>query len=499
MVLSGTIGIIANLATGQRWDKGLLGNLALGGLFHKLGQWWKGRSGAADKADPQGKPGTRDQPAAKDKPGTEEKPTEQEEQQRPKAVPRAKAAVVTRAEVLFDQINRLRRRLRNTENPTAAVEQRLHADAATADALIRRADAASTDAEVRQIEREVKTAEDKGYNREVDVLRDEAADWVEAARRRVDAVRGRIPRSVSEDQKPQVGELQTNMEKAQRSLDELVRDRGHATSLRQLEGIRDRATELVGRLDGLERINEDVLVSPMPATLGIRPRAAEAMRTIDQKGFDPLGDYNRGEPGKKTNHYDAARRESKGEVVSTKRDGTPHDHIRDLQNGRDAVWNAKEALLAEAENPRKDLTTRGKRLIQEKLEKAAGLLRRVDDFLGELGWPASRPHEVAREHGQWVGRADVPEMRSSASGRLTELTGALKKAESDIRIVVDPAEKANLRAARDTLQDDINAARSRLDAAQTEEQFNTVKAEIDKLEARWHQLRGDVALTNVPK
>ena len=78
MVLSAGIGVGANVATGQRWDKGLLANLFLGWAFHKLagpkgkGQGEQGEQGrgargrTADQAGDEGLAGARDERATAD-------------------------------------------------------------------------------------------------------------------------------------------------------------------------------------------------------------------------------------------------------------------------------------------------------------------------------------------------------------------------------------------------------------------------------------------------
>lgn len=502
MVLSGGVGIVANLATGQRWDHGLVANLFLGWLLHRAAG--PKRSGVDDVVPPKDQTLTKqeegEEPTAKKE---EPAPDEGEQARRLRALQVAKDAVRVRAEKLFDWINRLRHRQALTEKPTSGVSDRLHKDVAVADALVRRVEAATDEAEVSKIEREVRASEDQNYKRETDVVRDEVTNYVDAVTHRVNSLRSRVPAQVKAERAEDLAKLREDVETAQRRLKDIQDRRRSADSQRQLELAKAEAEKLMEWMAGLENFNDGILLAPTPATLGIRPPAAEAMRTVDAKGYDPLGDYNsayaKGKAPNPTNHYDAARREAAGEVVATDKQGVPYDHIADLQNARNAISNARDALVREAEYPLRELTNRGKRVLQEKMERASGLLRRVDEFLGGIGWPASRPHTVRQEGGKWIGAADVPAMRRTATSRIADVVKQAKAAESDLRIMVDPAERATLTGERDQLLRDSDTLKARTEAAKTEEDYAAVKETVDRLEARWRGLRGDLALTTVPR
>ena len=61
----------------------------------------------------------------------------------------------------------------------------------------------------------------------------------------------------------------------------------------------------------------------MEANTGLSDRAQRAIEKLENIKYDPLGDIN---SRTNHNHYDAARREARGEVVARKQNGDPFSH-----------------------------------------------------------------------------------------------------------------------------------------------------------------------------
>ena len=111
-----------------------------------------------------------------------------------KPVLAGRAEVKARAENLANDIAKLRARRQAAGQADAADVGTLEAREATARDLARwRGDAANTAEELKAVETEIKKAEDGLFNLEVSVGRAEVARRVDAAGRRITALRERMP------------------------------------------------------------------------------------------------------------------------------------------------------------------------------------------------------------------------------------------------------------------------------------------------------------------
>ncbi|WUM81700.1 polymorphic toxin type 28 domain-containing protein [Streptomyces sp. NBC_00328] len=66
------------------------------------------------------------------------------------------------------------------------------------------------------------------------------------------------------------------------------------------------------------------------------------------------------------NHYSAARREARGEVVARKPDGTPFGHISDLKQARNGLEGIRRILTKELQKPPETITPRGMEVLSRK-------------------------------------------------------------------------------------------------------------------------------------
>ena len=112
--------------------------------------------------------------------------------------------------------------------------------------------------------------------------------------------------------------------------------------------------------------------------LGLRPQALEALETFENIKRDPIGDVNR-EPNH--NHYKAARREAAGEVVARKPDGSPFDHIRDLQEHYQALERVRRVLEREMQSPMPEISERGIEVLLNKYSELQSTMSRLKGFL----------------------------------------------------------------------------------------------------------------------
>jgi hypothetical protein len=122
--------------------------------------------------------------------------------------------------------------------------------------------------------------------------------------------------------------------------------------------------------------------APAGRQLGLSERATEALTRMENIKADPVGDAN-AQPNH--NHYGAARREAVGEVVARRPDGTPFDHIRDLQEAYRGLENVRAALEAEMRNPPDTMTERGLRVLLDKYSELQGIMSRLKGFLSSIG------------------------------------------------------------------------------------------------------------------
>lgn len=115
---------------------------------------------------------------------------------------------------------------------------------------------------------------------------------------------------------------------------------------------------------------------------GLSPRAADALRSLENLKTDPIGDAN-SQPNH--NHYAAARKEAQGVVVARKADGRPFSHISELQQASDALKNVIRALQDEQQHPMPKTNDRGLQLIIDKLSEAQRMQNRLKGFLNQIG------------------------------------------------------------------------------------------------------------------
>jgi hypothetical protein len=424
-----------------------------------------------------------------------------------------KKALVGRAEALADRIRLLRERLHDTSKPTPKLAQELERDALAARDALHKATKATTDAELNQFDRQLEKLDEQNYDREVGVLQAEAADWVTAAERRVAALRERIPPKDKPRppgptnpgaNRPDPAALRTGVADAEQAVRDLRRRYQKATSQTALETIKKEADKLQVKLKELELANDALLLPPTLESAGVSPAAAEAIRLVDLKERDPLGDLHRAPADDK--HFGAARREAKGEKVATKQldaSGKPWAHVNEIQNARNAVFGARATIIKELEQQPRDLTPYGRSKLQEQASKANKMINEVDQFLNEIGWPAERPFQWIQQNGKWVPAADVKQMRTAAVGQLNDLATALtNKATIDtIREIrtTDPAQATALETRRAALEAAVTKEQTAANTVQTEAQVNTLQQAVEALQDFWEGLYQDIHLSRVPK
>ncbi|MFI0230346.1 putative T7SS-secreted protein [Streptomyces sp. NPDC017086] len=116
--------------------------------------------------------------------------------------------------------------------------------------------------------------------------------------------------------------------------------------------------------------------------LGLSPAAQRAIEKFENIRQDPLGEVN---SQANHNHYDAARREANGEVVAMRPDGTPFDHISELQQARDGLDRVRRVLEREIGTPPDSLTDRGLDVLVTKRKHVIEELDRLNGFLHSIG------------------------------------------------------------------------------------------------------------------
>lgn len=119
-------------------------------------------------------------------------------------------------------------------------------------------------------------------------------------------------------------------------------------------------------------------------------QAIEALRSLESVKADPLGEVN-SQPNH--NHYAAARREARGEVVARRpQDGRPYSHIGDLQQAYRALMKIRAALQREIDRPAATMTERGLETLLLKEAEVERLLNRLGGFLSEIGFGQFPPY-----------------------------------------------------------------------------------------------------------
>lgn len=97
--------------------------------------------------------------------------------------------------------------------------------------------------------------------------------------------------------------------------------------------------------------------------LGPRDDSLNAITKLENIKKDPIGSIN---PQPNHNHYSAARREARGEVVARKPDGTPFGHISDLKQARNGLEGIRRILTKELQKPPETITPRGMEVLSRK-------------------------------------------------------------------------------------------------------------------------------------
>lgn len=169
--------------------------------------------------------------------------------------------------------------------------------------------------------------------------------------------------------------LQKRAHAVEQELARLERDASSAESTRRVERLR-------GELERAQHELAEIEAHPL-IELGLRSQAIKAIETLENLKEDPLGSVNR-----KTghNHYSAARREAGGEVVARRPDGRPYDHIRDLQEGFNALDRVRKTLEAEQRAPPESMTERGLNILLERYKETQALISRLQGFLNSIGY-----------------------------------------------------------------------------------------------------------------
>jgi hypothetical protein len=128
---------------------------------------------------------------------------------------------------------------------------------------------------------------------------------------------------------------------------------------------------------------------PRVRELGLRPEATKAIRSLEKIKSNTVGDINAKDYH---NHYSAARKEAAGQVVAQKVSGLPFDHIKDLQQACDGLFNVRDVLNGEANNPPDTMTDRGLDVLLARISEVNRLINRLAGFLNEIGQGSFPPY-----------------------------------------------------------------------------------------------------------
>jgi len=115
---------------------------------------------------------------------------------------------------------------------------------------------------------------------------------------------------------------------------------------------------------------------------GLRERAQRNLDKYREIQIDPLGEIN---SLPNHNHFDAARREAAGQIVAYKPDGTPFDHIGELQDAYRSLVKIRQALADEMKLLPDTLTPRGLELLKTTYPQVQKDLSRLKNFLQKIG------------------------------------------------------------------------------------------------------------------
>ena len=265
-------------------------------------------------------------------------------------------------------------------------------------------------------------------------------------------------------------------------LEAIENDLAEATSNRQVTKINERLEKLKSEIEAIE--------SKAIGEHGLRKSIEADFASIEKIKYDPLGDVN-SKSGK--NHYDAARKEAKGEpitnaegeiVVKDTETGKPYSHIRDLQsNGYDALVNILERLMKEKDNRLPGRTSQGDLILDAKIREVNKLINRVQGFLNEIGWPPSRPHKWVLKDGKWVGVGDMEGIRPNVKSQIELVQERVGNTRSSITKAKNVERMRELFTEKTRLEQSLNDLKLELEGTTSEVQVGEILNELSKIEA----------------
>jgi|GEM_PF-4344348 len=153
----------------------------------------------------------------------------------------------------------------------------------------------------------------------------------------------------------------------------------------------------------LARIEKDLQYLRLSKETGFSRPATNAILKLEAIKQDPIGEIN---SQLNHNHYDAARREAKGEIVAQKQSGQPFSHISDLQQAHNALINVLKVLEEENRNPSDKITERGIDILDSKIKEVRILRNKLHGFLSSIGYGKFPPYHKwipGKKPGTWIG------------------------------------------------------------------------------------------------
>jgi phage shock protein A len=448
-------------------------------------------------------PEPQQQPPQQRQPGQEE-PPQQPRTTDPAEVPpeviQGRARLQTRISEVQREIAALRQRMERSGATNPELNTRLQALEQRLQALESRAQTAQTADEIAQIRRELDSESTNLYEIEVQIGRAELAPRVQEQRsrlteqrRQIDEVRARSQNSTNQKTTEDLAAMEREWQAANQRVQQLETELNSATSQNSVNRIRNGLDEAQAALDALQRKIDEYHL-PLARSENMSQEAADAIRTLENLKRDPVGEVN---SQANHNHYRAARREAQGEIVARKQDAlrTPYDHIRDLQNARDALNNVRLTLEGELRNPSPNLTPRGRQILTEKLAETNQLLSQLDGFLSQIGWPANRPHRWVYRDGNWVAEGDPVVLTPRVNGEIQTQQTRLNDMQRDIGRVAmrDRAASSELLARRDALLQEVARLQDALRQADTEAAVLQIREQVAALRQQVEQLALDIS------
>jgi hypothetical protein len=276
--------------------------------------------------------------------------------------------------------------LRDAIKQTPRAEERAPLDARGEDIqqkLARLQEEAARAANAEDVQRGTQQLED--IRKDLDALRKDAKvaevpgrttlqQAIAAAKQRAANIRQRIDGLPGNDQRtlrPQLDAVDTEL--------------GRIEQAAQNVPTPEQVQRLSEALDKAQKSMQDIEQNPL-LELGLRGETLDALKSLENIKKDPVGDINKeiSEQGNPKNHYEAARREARGEVVFRDH-GRPVSHIGDLQRAFDGLDNVRRALLREMDRPPASMTERGLNVLLNKFSEVQGLMSRLKGFLDSIG------------------------------------------------------------------------------------------------------------------